>query len=346
EEGQKFFEFENAIIATGSVPMVPKAWDLGNPRVMTSTGALELVDIPENLLVIGGGYIGMELGTVYAGLGSRVTVAEALDTILAGADADLVRPVARAASRLFAEVRLGARVAAMVTDGKKIRVTMDHAGKTLTESYDRVLVAVGRRPNTEDLGLENAGVELDEKGFVRSAADRRTSNPRIFTVGDAAGGVLLAHKAAREARHAVDAIRGEAVSADGDMIPAVIFTDPEVAWCGLTESEARAKSIPIEVARFGWPASGKAVTFDRTDGVTKLILEPKTARVLGVGITGAGAGELIGEGILAVQMCATAEDIALSVHPHPTLTETYMEAAEAFYGVATHTIGRTRPPAR
>lgn len=342
DEGQKLISYETAIIAVGSKSAMPRAFDLGNPRIMTSREALEVEDVPENLLVIGGGYIGMELGTVYATFGSKVVLVEALDTILAGADPDLARPVIAYAKKAFKEVRLKTKVSKMSTSGKQIKVEFDKDGQKTEELYDRVLVAVGRSPNTEDIGLENTKVSFDDKGFVHVNEKQQTTDPAIYAIGDIAGGVLLAHKASKEARIAVEVIVGEESAFVDVTIPAVVFTDPELAWCGLTEAEARAKGIEVEVAKFPWAASGRALSFDRPDGLTKLIIEPETERILGVGIVGVGAGELISEGVLAVEMGATAKDIALSVHPHPTLSETLMEAAEAYYGHATHTMVRKR----
>ncbi len=344
DQGQQFIRFEKAIIAVGSRPALPRAFDLGNPRVMTSTEALEVSDIPENLLVIGGGYIGMELGTVYATLGSKVTVIEAMDGILAGADPDLVRPVALYARKAFKEVRLKSKVMKISTVGKQIKVISEFDGKTLEELYDRVLVSVGRVPNGQDLGLENTRVTLDDKGFIKVDERMATTDPNLYAIGDIAGGILLAHKASKEARIAVENLAGEGSAVNRDyVIPAVVFTDPEVAWVGLTEQEAKQKGIAVEISKFPWGASGRALTYDRVDGLTKLILEPETHRVLGVGIVGHGAGELIGEGAVAVEMGATAEDLAAIVHPHPTLSETLMESAEAFFGHATHVFSKKKP---
>jgi dihydrolipoamide dehydrogenase len=339
-EGQKFIRYEKAIIAVGSKPAMPSAFDLGNKRIMTSTEALEVQDIPQDLLVVGGGYIGMELGTVYAALGSNVVVLEALPSILTGVDADLVRPVSRVAQKAFKEVRVNTKVLKMSTAGKRIKVTMQLDKEQREELYDRVLVSVGRSPNYTDLGLENTRVTKDDKGFIQCNPQQQTEDPNIYAIGDVNGGVLLAHRAAKEGKIAVEAIMGEHSAFEDIVIPAVVYTNPEVAWCGLTETEAKQRGIDVRISKFSWGASGRALTFDRPDGLTKLIIEPESERVLGVGIVGVGAGELISEGVLAVEMGATARDIADSVHPHPTLSETLMEAAEAFYGTATHTISR------
>ena len=338
ESGQQFINFQQAIVAVGSSPALPKAFDLGNPLVMTSTEALEVEDIPGNLLVIGGGYIGMELGTVYATLGSQITVVEAFDSILMGADPDLAHPVMLYAKKAFKELRFNSKVTGMSTAGKQIKVTTEFDGKSVEELYDRVLVSVGRTPNSLDLGLENTKAQLDDRGFLKVNENQQTDDSNIYAIGDIAGGVMLAHKASKEARISVEAILGEATGAVGCVIPAVVFTDPEVAWCGLTEVEAKTKGIPVKISKFPWGASGRALTYDRGDGLTKLIIEPETDLILGVGLVGHGAGELIGEGLVAVEMGATAKDLALIVHPHPTLSETIMEAAEAFYGHATHTL--------
>jgi dihydrolipoamide dehydrogenase len=342
EEGQKFVTYDKAIIAVGSRAAMPRAFDLGNPRIMTAREALDLPEIPGDLLIIGGGYIGMEMGTVYASLGSRVVVVEALDKILAGADPDLARPVVNYAKKNFRELRVSTRVINMSTAGRQIKVEMDTGGKTVTELYDRVLVAVGRTPAAEDLGLENTRITRDEKGFIQVNERQETNDPALMAIGDIAGGVLLAHKAHKEARIAVENICGENSLFKDVVIPAVVFTEPELAWCGLTEEEAKAKGIKVEVAKFPWAASGRAMTFERTDGLTKLLIEPESERIVGVGIVGHGAGELIAEGVLAVEMGATAHDLAACIHPHPTLSETFMEAAEVFYGYATHAYSRKK----
>jgi dihydrolipoamide dehydrogenase len=332
-----------AIIAAGSRPALPKAFDLGNPRVMTSTEALEIADIPEKLLVIGGGYIGMELGTVYASMGSKVTVIEAMEAILAGADPDLVRPVAAYAKKAFQEVRLKSKVLEIKTSGKQIQVTSEFNGQKMEEKYDRVLVSVGRVPNGQDLGLENTSVQRDDKGFIKVDERMVTNDPNIYAIGDIAGGIMLAHKASKEARIAVENLAGDGNAVNRDyLIPAVVFTDPEVAWVGLTETEAKAKGIEVQVVKFPWGASGRALTYDRTDGSTKLIIDPVSERILGVGIVGHGAGELIGEGTVAIEMGATVHDLGAIVHPHPTLSETLMEGAEVFFGHSTHVFTKKR----
>jgi dihydrolipoamide dehydrogenase len=345
QEGQKFVEYDTAIIAVGSKPAIPKAFDLGNERVMSSTEALELEDIPKDFLVVGGGYIGLELGTVYASLGSSVVLVEAMPSLLPGVDPDLVQPVMRYAKENFREVRLNAKVLKMETAKKQIKVTFELEGAEKDELYDRVLVAVGRVPNCNDLGLENTQVKTSEKGFIEVDKALKTRDPHIYAIGDVIGGAMLAHKAAKEARIAVDNIVGEAGIFDS-VIPAVVFTDPEIAWCGLTANEAKEKGLTIKTVRFPWAASGRAMTLDRVDGITKLVIDPDSERVLGVGIAGHGAGELISEGVLAIEMGATARDLAESIHPHPTLSETLMECAEVFYGQATHTVApkRNTPP--
>ncbi|HTA31111.1 MAG TPA: dihydrolipoyl dehydrogenase, partial [Candidatus Cybelea sp.] len=337
-EGQQIVTYDKAIIAVGSKAALPKVFDLGNPRIMTSTEALEVEEIPEDLLVVGGGYIGMELGSVYANLGSKVVVVEALAGILTGADPDLIRPVEQFARKIFREIRFNTKVTQMSSKGKKIRVVTEGPDKVEKEElFDRVLVSVGRVPRHHDLGLENTKVEQDERGFIKVNCKQETADPALLAIGDIAGGVMLAHKASKEARVAVETIVGEPSTFCGVIIPAVVFTDPELAWCGVTEAEARVKGLEFNVAKFPWGASGRALTFDRTDGLTKLIVDVATERVIGVGMVGHGAGELIAEGVVAIEMGATVRDLAESVHPHPTLSETIMEAAEVYYGVSTNT---------
>jgi len=342
EDGQKLIKYEKAIVAAGSKPALPSVFDLGDRRIMTSTEALELEEVPERLLVVGGGYIGMELGTVYASLGSKVILVEAMSSILPEVDSDLVRPVTRCAEKAFQEVHLNTKVLKIAANGKQIKVIMDVNGEQKEDFYDRVLVSVGRVPNSTDLGLENTRVTRDKNGFIKVNSQRQTADPFIYAVGDVTGGPLLAHKASKEAKIAVEVIAGGPSAFEDIVVPAVVFTDPEVAWCGLTEREAREKGIQVEVVRFPWSASGRAVSLDRPDGLTKLIIEPQTERILGVGISGYGAGELISEGVLAVEMGATARDIAESIHPHPTLSETLMECAESFYGSAIHVLNQKK----
>lgn len=336
--------FKHCIIAVGSSPTIPSALKIESTRVMDSTAALRLDEIPANLLVVGGGYIGLELGYVYAALGSKVTVVEMTDGLLPGVDRDLVRPLQGRLEPLFQKILLNTQVAKLTEATKGIRVTLlsrdaeaersEPVEKEMT--FDRVLIAVGRRPNTSGLGLEKTHVQLDEKGFIRVNGQRRTTDESIFAIGDVAGEPMLAHKATHEGKVAVEAIAGEPAAFEPRAIPAVVFTDPEIAWCGLTETEARREKRDVKVARFPWLASGRAATVARTEGLTKLILDSESDRVLGVGIVGAGAGELIGEGVLAVEMAATARDLSLIIHPHPTLTETLGEAADTIYGTATH----------
>ncbi len=329
--------FEQAIIATGSLPSKVPGLSIDSPRVMDSTTALEIPDVPKKLLVIGGGYIGLELGTVYAALGSDVSVVEMTDGLLPGADRDLVGVLARRAEKTFKSIMLSTKVASLAEDKKGIRVTLDGQGVAEKEqSFDKVLIAVGRRPNTSVPGLDGLKVKVTDRGFIETDMGRRTGEPNIFAIGDVAGEPMLAHKASHEARVAVDAIAGRNVAFEPNAIPAVVFTDPEIAWCGLTETEAQKRGIKVEVARFPWAAIGRAITLDRPDGSTKLIVDPETRRVLGVGIVGTGAGELISEGVLAIEMGALVDDVAMTIHPHPTLSETVMEAAEVFFGHSTH----------
>ena len=337
-DGVRTIAFEHAIVATGSRPARPAPLALDDSRVLDSTRALDLDRVPASLLVVGGGYIGLELGTVYAALGSAVTIVELTGSLLPGADPDLVRVVARRIAGTVHAVQLKTAVNRLAACPDGIDVTLEPAGAAVrTERFDQVLVAVGRTPNSDLPGLvERTRVELDARGFIRVDAQRRAAEPSIFAVGDVAGEPMLAHKAFAEARVAVDTITGNAASFAPRAVPAVVFTDPEVAWCGLTETGAAASGQRVAVARFPWGASGRALTLDRPEGVTKLVLEPESGRVLGVGLVGTGAGELIAEGVVAVEKGLTAADLADVIHPHPTVSETLAEAAEVFFGRSTH----------
>ena len=329
--------FQNAIVATGSRPTRVGALWIDSPRMMDSTSALELPDIPGSLLVIGGGYIGLELGTVYSSLGTKVSVVEMTDGLLPGADRDLVAILQKRLEGQLHAIHLQTKVLGLKEEKKGILATLqDKDGATREELFDRALMSIGRAPNSGGLGLETTQVEISKRGFLEVDEQRRTREPNIFAIGDVAGDPMLAHKASHEARVAVDAIAGHPSAWQPNAIPAVVFTDPEIAWAGLTETEAAKMGKAVEVARFPWAASGRALTLDRTDGVTKLLIEPNTGRVLGVGICGPGAGEMIAEGVLAIEMGATAEDLKATIHAHPTLSETVMESAEVFFGEATH----------
>jgi dihydrolipoyl dehydrogenase len=328
--------FEHAIIATGSHPAKVPGLSIDSPRVMDSTSALDLPDIPKSLLVVGGGYIGLELGTVYAALGTKVTVVEMTDGLLPGADRDLVNILAKRIEAMSEAVLLKTKVVGMKEQKSGIAVTFEGDVEKKEQTFDRVLVSIGRKPNPVP-GVEKTKVKVNQRGFIEVDPARRTADPKIFAIGDIVGEPMLAHKASHEGRVAVEAIAGEKGAAFEPLaIPAVVFTDPELAWCGLTESDAQKQGREVTVARFPWGASGRALTLDRTDGMTKLVLDPKTERVLGVGIVGPGAGELIAEGTLAVEMGANASDVKLTIHAHPTLSETIMESAEVFFGHATH----------
>jgi dihydrolipoamide dehydrogenase len=334
--GEEQLQFEHAILATGSLPALPPALKLDDPRVMDSTAALDLPDIPKSLLVVGGGYIGLELGSVYAALGSAVTVVEMTPGLLPGADRDLVDILAKRVAQTMKSVMLETRVVKMQAEAKGIRVTFEGKADPAEQLFDRVLVAVGRRPNSAIPGLDRTRVQVDQRGFIMIDEQRRTHEPSIFAIGDVVGEPMLAHKASHEGRVAVEVIAGENVAFAPRAIPAVVFTDPEIAWAGLTEMQAKKDGRPVTIAKFPWGASGRAITLDRSDGLTKLLLDPQSERILGVGLVGPGAGELIAEGVLAIEMGANATDLKLSIHPHPTLTETLMESAEVFFGQATH----------
>ncbi len=330
--------FDRIILATGSRPSIIPAFKVDSSRLMDSTGALNLEDIPGTLLVVGGGYIGLELGSVYAALGTRVTVVEMLSGLLPGADRDLVLPLHKRLEKMFDTILLNTTVASLKEEGSGIRATFE--GASIQENnrekvFDRVLVSVGRKPNSEIVGLDRTQVHVNARGFIEVNKQLQTADPSIYAIGDVVGEPMLAHKAMHEGRVAAEAIAGHKVAFDPAAIPAVVFTDPEVAWCGLTETQAENEKREIKVAKFPWAASGRAVTLDRPEGMTKLVVDPRTERILGVGIVGVGAGELIAEGVLAVEMAALASDVAMTIHPHPTLSETLMNSAEVFYGTST-----------
>jgi dihydrolipoamide dehydrogenase len=334
---EQTLSFDRIILATGSRPAIVPSLKLDSPRMMDSTGALNLEDVPGSLLVVGGGYIGLELGSVYAALGTRVTVVEMLPGLLPGADRDLVLPLHKRLEKMFQAILLNTTVASVKLESNGIHATFAGAERKERENvFDRVLVSVGRKPNSEIPGLEKTQVQVGPKGFIQVNPQLQTSDPSIYAIGDVVGEPMLAHKASHQGRTAVEAIAGHKVAFEPNAIPAVVFTDPEVAWCGLTETQAQEENREIKVAKFPWAASGRAITLDRPDGMTKLLVDAKTERVLGVGMVGAGAGELIAEGVLAIEMGALARDVALTIHPHPTLSETLMESAEVFFGTSTH----------
>ena len=337
EGGSEELIFEKAILATGSVIATIPFLNLESSRVLNSTTALDLPEIPKSLLVIGGGYIGLELGSVYNALGTKVSVVEMMPGLLPGADRDLVAFLAKRVKSKFDKIMLNSKVLSLKEVKGGINVSIqDGEGKVSEQVYDYVLMSIGRRPETKGLGLENTMVKTNAKGWVVVNNQLRTDDPNIYAIGDIAGEPMLAHKASHEGRVAVEVIAGHKVAFEPQAIPAVVFTDPEIAWAGITETKARELNMKFEIAKFPWGASGRATTLDRNDGVTKLILDPETQRILGMGICGPGAGELIAEGVLAIEMGANVTDLKLTIHPHPTLSETVMEAAEVFFGQSTH----------
>ena len=334
--GDESLTFDRIILATGSRPAVIPSLKLDTPRMMDSTSALDLQEVPKTLLVVGGGYIGLELGSVYAALGSRVTVVEMTEGLLPGADRDLVLPLHKRLEKLFDGILLNTTVKSLKEEKNGIRATFE--GQSVQERekvFDKVLVSVGRKPNSGIAGMDKTRVKVGAKGFIQVNNQLQTDDPAIFAIGDVVGEPMLAHKATHEGRTAVEVIAGHKYTFEPNAIPAVVFTDPEVAWAGLTENQAKAQGREVKVAKFPWAASGRALTLDRQDGLTKLLIDPATERVLGVGIVGPGAGELIAEGVLAIEMAALAGDLELTIHPHPTLSETVMNAAEVFYGTST-----------
>lgn len=334
--GDESLTFDRIVIATGSRPAIIPSLKLDSPRVLDSTSALDLQDVPKTLLVVGGGYIGLELGTVYAALGSKVSVVEMTPGLLPGADRDLVLPLHKRLEKIFDAILLNTTVTSVKAEKNGIRVSFD--GKDVKERekvFDKVLVSVGRKPNSEIPGLDRTQVRVGQRGFIQVNKQLQTDDPSIYAIGDVVGEPMLAHKASHEGRTAVEHIAGHKVAFEPNAIPAVVFTDPEIAWTGLTETQAQQAGREIKVAKFPWAASGRALTLDRAEGLTKLILDPESEMVLGVGIVGASAGELIAEGTLAIEMAATATDLSLTIHPHPTLSETVMQSAEVFFGTST-----------
>lgn len=343
EERKITFDF--CVVATGSVPAMPPAFHIGSSRVMDSTGALALADIPGKLLVIGGGYIGLEMGTVYAHLGSKVSVVEWTDGLLPGADRDLVKPLHNRLKKLFEErIYLNTKVGSIAEVDNQIEVTFEGPGKFGHERFDRVLVSVGRRPVSQGLGLENTSVQVNPRGFIVCDKQQRTGDPHIFAIGDVAGDPMLAHKASHEAKVAIEVILGKPAIFDKAAIPAVVFTDPEIAWAGLTDDQAKREGRKVDIEVYPWAASGRAQAIGRTDGFTKWLVDPETHRVLGCGIVGAGAGELIAEAVLAIEMGCEVRDLTESIHPHPTLSETLMNAGEVHFGTATEIYKPKRHP--
>ena len=335
-EKEHLLPFKHAIIATGSSPIVPKPFQLDTPRVMTSTGALKLEDIPKELLVVGGGVIGLEMGSIYASLGSKVTIVEALGQVGGNMDNDLRKILLKKLNDQFENIHVNTMVESLIDNNDHILANYTLVEKKIEKKFDRVLLSIGRNPNSQNLNLQEIGVTVSDRGFIHVDKQMRTSIENIFAIGDVIGNPMLAHKASKEAHIAVEVICQEKSIFDNIGIPAVIYTDPEVAWVGLTENDAKEKNIDYQVGSFSWAASGRATSMSRSDGLTKILFEPKTERVLGVGMVGLNAGELIAEGGLALEMGAVMEDIARTIHAHPTLSETFMESAESLHGMATH----------
>ena len=336
EDSDISVSFDKCIIATGSTSAMIPGVPADHPSVLTSRTALDLVDIPERLLVIGGGIIGLELGQVYAVFGSQVSVVEFLPNLLPGTDPDLVKPLHRKLKKQFQSILLSSKVTSVEpNDDGTLNVTIENDKETLMQVYDKVLVSVGRKPNTNLLNINATDVEVDQQGFIHVDVYRRTSVKNIFAIGDIAGNPMLAHKATHEGKVAAEVASGHPAAFDVRAIPSVVYTNPEIAWAGLTETEAKENDVAYEKGEFPWAASGKAIIMGAKQGKTKILFDPETKQVLGVGIVGSGAGDMISEGMLAIEMGADAEDIGLTIHPHPTLGETFGMAAEVFQGTIT-----------
>jgi len=335
--GKKEITFENAIIATGAKPVELPGIDMDNPKIMHSAQSLELKDIPNKMLIVGGGYIGLEMATIYHAFATEITVVELTENLMPGMDKDLVTEFKKANKNTFKEVFPETRVKAIRKKGNALEVDFeDKQKKKFSKTYDKVLISAGQNPNTKNTGLENTSVETDEKGFIKVNNQMQTTQKNIYAIGDVAGPPLLAHKASYEGKVAAEVIAGKKSANDAKAIPAVIYTEPEIAVCGLSEKEAKEKGIDYKVVKFPWPASGRAVAMNENSGFTKLLVHQENERILGAGIVGRNAGDMIAEIALAIEMAATAEDVALTIHPHPTLSETIMEAAEVFYGHPAH----------
>ncbi len=334
-------KFQHAILASGSSPRSLPGIDFSpGGRIMDSSGALSLVDIPETLLVLGGGYVALELGSVYAALGSRVTLAVRSDRLLRGADSDLAAPLVRRLRKTFDAILFDSLPEALTEDETGVTATWNEGDKGRPERFDRVLAAIGRRPNSADLGLEKTQAKVDKRGFVEVDEQQRTADERIFAIGDVAGGPMLAHKAFHEGKVAAEVIAGQPSAFDARAIPAIVYTDPQVAWAGLTEENAEREGRTVSIERYPWKFSSRAVTMGATDGLTKILIDPETERILGLGISGRDTEGMIAEGVLAIEMGSLARDLSLSIHPHPTLSETVGEAADIFLGSVTHMLPR------
>jgi dihydrolipoamide dehydrogenase len=338
DKDKKKITFENVIIATGASPIQLPNIKTDDPRIMNSADSLDLKDIPGKMLIVGGGYIGLEMATIYRALNSEISVVEMTGNFMPGMDKDLIETYKKANKTAFKDIFFETKVTNIGNKGDSLKVEFEEkGGKKFSKQYDKILVSIGQKPNSQDLGLENTSVELTDKGFIKVNSQQQTSEKEIFAIGDVAGPPLLAHKAHYEGRVAAEVVSGKKAVNDASCIPAVIYTEPEIATCGLSEQEAKEKNIDYKVVKFPWPASGRAVAMNENSGFTKLLIHPENERILGAGIVGKNAGDMISELALAIEMAATAEDVTLTIHPHPTLSETIMEAAEMFYRHPAHT---------